>query len=73
LLDTVQQHRLFPPPAPEKKKKNGGLIVHKSGQIDLESWWLNVQPETAAGLDKSAFYGKQRLGKGLGTLEVPSL
>ncbi|KAH8827792.1 NAD(P)-binding protein [Flagelloscypha sp. PMI_526] len=42
------------------KGNSGGLMVHKSGHhFDLVNWWIDSEPETVAGMGKTAFYGSE--------------
>ncbi len=59
LLDTVHGADYFRR-WHRQKGNSGGLMVHKSGHhFDLVNWWIGSEPETVAGMGKTAFYGKE--------------
>ncbi|PBK68285.1 NAD(P)-binding protein [Armillaria solidipes] len=59
LLDTVHGADYFRR-WHRQKGNSGSLMMHKSGHhFDLVNWWISSEPESVAGMGKTAFYGKE--------------
>ncbi|KAK0184844.1 NAD(P)-binding protein [Armillaria mellea] len=59
LLDTVHGADYFRR-WHRQKSNSGGLMAHKYGHhFDLVNRWIGSEPETVAGMGKTAFYGKE--------------